>query len=53
MSSAEVMHFLHTLFTQFDSLVDSMEDVGLYKVETIGGMCAAAQAHGCRAQFWH
>lgn len=31
-SCAEVMHFLHTLFSQFDSLVDSMEALGLYKV---------------------
>eukprot|EP00967_Tisochrysis_lutea_P068366 scaffold89555_cov26-Tisochrysis_lutea.AAC.1 len=36
-SSVEVMHFLNTLFSQFDDLVDSMEHLGLYKVETIGG----------------
>uniref|UniRef100_A0A7S3VTA0 Guanylate cyclase domain-containing protein n=1 Tax=Dunaliella tertiolecta TaxID=3047 RepID=A0A7S3VTA0_DUNTE len=42
-SSVEVMHFLNTLFSQFDDLVDSMEHLGLYKVETIGDcyMCAA------------
>ncbi|KAF5833157.1 hypothetical protein DUNSADRAFT_10644 [Dunaliella salina] len=42
-SSVEVMHFLHTLFSQFDALVDSMEELGLYKIETIGDcyMCAA------------
>ncbi|KAF5832019.1 hypothetical protein DUNSADRAFT_12235 [Dunaliella salina] len=42
-SSAEVMHFLHTLFSRFDALVDAMEELGLYKIETIGDcyMCAA------------
>ncbi|KAF5832026.1 hypothetical protein DUNSADRAFT_12242 [Dunaliella salina] len=42
-SSAEVMHFLHTLFSQFDDLVDALEHLGLYKIETIGDcyMCAA------------
>jgi len=37
-SSAEVMHFLHTLFSRFDALIDSKEELGLYKVETIGGV---------------
>lgn len=35
--SDEVMHFLHTLFSQFDALVDKYECRGVYKVETIGG----------------
>jgi len=33
------MAFLDSLFTRFDSLVDSMENFGVYKVETIGGAC--------------
>jgi len=46
-SSAEVMHFLHTLFSEFDSLVESMEDMGVFKVETIGGVCAFVFACAC------
>eukprot|EP00983_Pelagomonas_calceolata_P002364 79753-Pelagomonas_calceolata.AAC.12 len=29
----------YSLFTRFDALVDAQEQYGVYKVETIGGLC--------------
>ena len=36
---AEVMHFLNTLYSRYDQLLDTW---GVYKVETVGDCCVVA-----------